>query len=191
MPVHPLRVIHELQQVVTADTTMALDVGSHHIWMSRYFAADHARQVLVSNGQQTLGVALPWAMSANLLRLGQPVISVSGDDGFLFTATELETAKRLGSRFAHLIWNSASYNMVEFQEQAHYGRNAGVKLGPYDVEAFAAAFGCKGYRITDADQLGPVLRQALQADCPVLIDISIDYSDNLKLMQNVHQDFIH
>ncbi len=80
---------------------MALDVGSHHIWMSRYFAADHARQVLVSNGQQTLGVALPWAMSANLLRPGQPVISVSGDDGFLFTATELETAKRLGSRFAH------------------------------------------------------------------------------------------
>jgi len=89
-------------------------------------------------------------------------------------------------------WAAASLtNMVEFQEQAHYGRNAGVKLGPYDVEAFAAAFGCKGYLITDADQLGPVLRQALQADCPVLIDISIDYSDNLKLMQNVHQDFIH
>jgi len=66
--VHPLRVIHELQQVVTADTTMALEVGSHHIGMRRYFAADHARQVLVSNGQQTLGVALPWAMAINLLR---------------------------------------------------------------------------------------------------------------------------
>ena len=177
--------------MVTPDTTIALDVGSHYIWMSRYFAADHARQVLVSNGQQTLGVALPWAMAANLLRPHQPVISVSGDGGFLFTATELETAKRLGSRFVHLIWNSASYNMVEFQEQAHYGRIAGVKLGHYDVEAFAAAFGCKGYRISDADQLGPVLREALQADCPVLIDIPIDYSENLKLMQNVHQDFIH
>ena len=191
MPVHPLRVVQELQQVVTPDTTIALDVGSHYIWMSRYFAADHARQVLVSNGQQTLGVALPWAMAAGLLRPDHPVISVSGDGGFLFTATELETAKRLGSRFVHLIWNSASYNMVEFQEQAHYGRIAGVKLGHYDVEAFAAAFGCKGYRISDADQLGPVLREALQADCPVLIDIPIDYSENLKLMQNVHQDFIH
>ena len=191
MPVHPLRVIHELQQVVTAETTVALDVGSHYIWMSRYFAADHARQVLVSNGQQTLGVALPWAIAANLLRPGQPVISVSGDGGFLFTATELETAKRLGSRFVHLIWNSASYDMVEFQEQAHYGRVAGVKLGHYDVEAFAAAFGCKGFSISSADQLGPVLREALQADCPVLIDIPIDYSENLKLMQNVHQDFIH
>ncbi|MFZ9975102.1 MAG: thiamine pyrophosphate-dependent enzyme, partial [Vulcanococcus sp.] len=108
-PLHPLRVIHELRQVVTPDTTLALDVGSHYIWMNRYFPAGHARQVLVSNGQQTLGVALPWAMATNLCRPGQPVISVSGDGGFLFTATELQTATRIGSRFLHLIWNSGSY----------------------------------------------------------------------------------
>ncbi|QCH13599.1 acetolactate synthase AlsS [Synechococcus sp. CB0101] len=190
-PLHPLRVIHELRQVVTPDTTLALDVGSHYIWMNRYFPAGHARQVLVSNGQQTLGVALPWAMATNLCRPGQPVISVSGDGGFLFTATELQTATRIGSRFVHLIWNSGSYDMVAFQEQAHYGRTAGVELGTYNVEAFAEAFGCKGYRITAADQLGPVLREALQQTVPVLIDIPIDYSQNLKLMQNVHQDFIH
>jgi acetolactate synthase-1/2/3 large subunit len=134
---------------------------------------------------------VPWAMATNLCRPGQPVISVSGDGGFLFTATELETATRIGSRFVHLIWNSCSYNMVAFQEQAHYGRTAGVQLGHYNVEAFAEAFGCKGYRITDADQLGPVLREALQQSVPVLIDIPIDYSQNIKLMQDVHQDFIH
>lgn len=91
----------------------------------------------------------------------------------------------------HLIWNSGSYDMVAFQEQAHYGRTAGVQLGHYNVEAFAEAFGCKGYRITAADQLGPVLREALQQSVPVLIDIPIDYSQNFKLMQDVHQDFIH
>ena len=190
-PLHPLRVIEELRQVVTPDTTLALDVGSNYIWMNRYFPAGHARQVLVSNGQQTLGVALPWAMATNLCRPGTPVISVSGDGGFLFTATELQTATRIGSRFVHLIWNSGSYDMVAFQEQAHYGRTAGVQLGTYNVVAFAEAFGCKGYQITSADQLGPVLREALQQSVPVLIDIPIDYSQNLKLMQNVHQDFIH
>jgi acetolactate synthase-1/2/3 large subunit len=91
---------------------------------------------------------------------------VTGDGGFLLTATELETAVRIGSRFVHLIWNSGSYDMVAFQEQAHYGRTA-------------------------ADQLGPVLREALQQSVPVLIDIPIDYSQNFKLMQDVHQDFIH
>jgi acetolactate synthase-1/2/3 large subunit len=190
-PIHPLRVIHELQQVVTPETTVCLDVGSNYIWMNRYFPAWQARKVLASNGQQTLGVALPWAMASNLCRPGTPVISVSGDGGFLFTATELETARRIGSRFVHLIWNSSSYDMVSFQEQAHYGRTAGVQLGEYDVVGFAEAFGCKGYRIASADQLGLVLREALQQTVPVLIDIPIDYSHNLKLMQDVHQDFIH
>lgn len=190
-PIHPLRVIEELRQVVTSDTTLALDVGSNYIWMNRYFPAGHARQVLVSNGQQTLGVSVPWAMATNLCRPGTPVISVSGDGGFLFTATELETAKRIGSRFVHLIWNSHSYDMVSFQEQAHYGRTSGVQLGSYNVVAFAEAFGCKGYQISSVDQLGPVLREALQQSVPVLIDIPIDYSQNLKLMQSVHQNFIH
>jgi len=191
MPVHPLRVIHELKQVVTQDTTIALDVGSNYIWMNRYFPAKHARQVLVSNGQQTLGVGLPWAMAANLLRPNAPVISISGDGGFLFTGTELETAKRIGCRFVHLIWNSHSYDMVAFQEQAHYGRTSGVQLGDYDIVGFAEAFGCKGYRISAADQLGDVLREALQQTVPVLVDIPIDYSQNTMLMQDVHQDFIH
>ncbi len=190
-PVHPLRVIHELRQVVTPETTVALDVGSHYIWMNRYFPAVHARQILVSNGQQTLGVALPWAIAANLARPGAPVISVSGDGGFLFSAMELETAKRLGARFVHLIWNSSSYDMVSFQEEAHYGRTAGVALGDYDVVAYAQSFGCKGYRIAKAEELGPILREALQSPVPVLIDIPIDYSENIKLMQNVRQDFIH
>ena len=190
-PIHPLRVIHELNQVVTPETTVCLDVGSNYIWMNRYLPAWQARQVLVSNGQQTLGVALPWAMATNLCRPGKPVISVSGDGGFLFTATELETARRIGSRFVHLIWNSCSYDMVAFQEQAHYGRTSGVELGEYNVVGFAEAFGCKGYRIASADQLGPVLREALQETVPVLIDIPIDYSQNLTLMKDVHQKFIH
>ena len=190
-PVHPLRVIHELQQVVTNETTLCLDVGSNYVWMNRYFPARQARHVLVSNGQQTLGVALPWAMATNLCRPGTLVISVSGDGGFLFTATELETARRIGSRFVHLIRNSRSYDMVAFQENAHYGRTAGVDLGDYDVVGFAEAFGCIGYKITNADQLGPVLREALQKEVPVLIDIPIDYSQNSKLMQDVHQDFVH
>lgn len=190
-PLHPLRVIAELQQVVTPETTLALDIGSHYIWMSRYFQASRARQVLVSNGQQTLGVALPWAMAAHLHRPDSPVLSISGDGGFLFSGAELETATRIGSRFVHLIWNSGSYDMVAFQEQAHYGRTAGVALGHYDVECFAQAFGARGYRIRDADQLGPVLRESLQQTVPVLIDIPIDYSDNLKLMQDVQQDFLH
>lgn len=191
-PVHPLRVIHELQKIITPDTHIALDVGSNYIWMNRYYGAEYARQVLVSNGQQTLGVAIPWAIAANLIYPDKRVISVSGDGGFLFSAMEMETAKRLGVKFIHLIWDSASYDMVSFQEAAHYdGDTAGVELGHYDVVAYANSFGCKGYSIKSADEIAGVLQEAILSDVPVLIHIPIDYSQNMRLMQDVVQSFVN
>lgn len=191
-PIHPLRVIHELRKVVTDQTTLSLDIGSMYIWMDRYFPVVFPRQFLVSNGQQTLGVALPSAMAANIARPGKPVISLSGDGGFLFSAMELETAKRIGSRFVHLIWDSSSYDMVAFQEEAHYGgRTAGIQLGRINTVAFAEAFGCKGIQITKAEELGPALCEALESPVPVLINIPIDYSENLALMEDVHESAVH
>ena len=185
-PVHPLRIIHELRKVVTPETTVALDVGSNYIWMNRYFPSAKPRQVLVSNGQQTLGVALPWAIASNLARPGHPVISVSGDGGFMFSSTELETAVRIGARFVHLVWDSGSYDMVAFQEQAHYGRTAGVKLGHVDIAKFAEAFGARGVNITDASQIGPALLEGLASPVPFFISIPVDYSHNIQLMEQVH-----
>ena len=191
-PLHPLRIIHELQKIITPDTQIALDVGSNYIWMNRYYGAEYARQVLVSNGQQTLGVSVPWAIATCLLYPDKRVISISGDGGFLFSAMEMETAKRLGVKFIHLIWNSNSYDMVSFQESAHYqGETAGVELGAYDVKAYAEAFGCLGYNIQSADELAGVLQQALTATVPVLINIPVDYSQNMKLMQDLVQSFVN
>jgi acetolactate synthase-1/2/3 large subunit len=190
-PVQPLRLIHEIRQAITPETLVALDVGSHYIWTNRYCSTDHARQVMVSNGQQTLGVAMPWALAMSLLYPNERILSVSGDGGFLFSVMELETAVREGAKFVHIIWNSDSYNMVEFQEDAAYGENAGVKLGHYDVVILAESFGCKGYDIKSADQLAGVLAEAFKSDVPVLINVPVDYSHNMRLMQNVIQSFVN
>ena len=65
-PVHPLRIVYELQQLAADDVTLAVDMGSFHIWIARYLTSFRARQLLISNGQQTMGVALPWAIGAAL-----------------------------------------------------------------------------------------------------------------------------
>ncbi len=189
-PVQPLRLVHELQQQMTPETHVALDVGSNYIWTNRYCAADYARQVFVSNGQQTLGVSIPWAIALSLLYPNQRVLSVSGDGGFLFTATELETAVRVGAKFVHVIWDSHSYDMVDFQEVAHYGENAGVKLGSYDVVKFAESFGCQGYNVKSVDELPGIFEAAFKADVPVLIHVPVDYSLNQRLMEDVIQSYL-
>ncbi len=185
-PIHPRRIVRELQNILRDDITVCLDVGSFHIWLARHLYSFRPRQLLFTNGQQTLGVALPWAIAASLVRPGEKVISISGDGGFLFSAMELETAVRLKCNLVHLIWIDGSYDMVRFQEMDKYGRASGVEFGPVDVVQFAEAFGARGLKIDAPDQIGKTFRQALEMQGPVLIGIPVDYRDNYKLMQMVY-----
>ncbi len=124
---------------------MACDIGSVYIHMARHFRVYQPRHLLFSNGQQTLGVGLPWAMAASLVRPGTQVVSISGGDGgFLFSAQELETAKRLDLRFTHVVMRDNSYDMVGFQEVLKYGRRSGGSAGRLRYRGLCQAFGARG-----------------------------------------------
>ncbi|MGM0167012.1 acetolactate synthase, catabolic [Enterococcus sp. AZ135] len=186
--VHPLEVIDTLQKNVTDEMTVTVDIGSHYIWMARHFRSYEPRHLLFSNGMQTLGVALPWAISSALVRPDTQIFSISGDGGFLFSAQELETAVRLKQKIIHLIWNDGSYNMVEFQEEMKYDRSSGVHFGPVDFVKYAEAFGAKGLRATSKAELETAIQEGLATDGPVIIDIPIDYSDNKELGKTILPD---
>jgi acetolactate synthase-1/2/3 large subunit len=191
VPIHPMRLVYELQQVLSDDMTLCLDMGSFHIWLARHLYSFRPRQVLISNGQQTLGVGLPWAIAACLVRPGEKVMSISGDGGFLFSACELETAVRLKCNLVHLVWIDGAYDMVRFQEVAKYGRASGVDFGPVDVVKFAEAFGAKGLIIDTPDQIAPTLKKALALDGPVVVGVPVDYRDNHRLMEIVHPSVLN
>ena len=168
--------------------TVTVDVGSHYIWMARHFRSYEPRKLLFSNGMQTLGVALPWAISAALVRPNTQIVSVSGDGGFLFSAQDLETAVRKNLNIIHIIWNDGRYNMVEFQEEMKYNRSSGVDFGPVDFVKYAEAFGAKGIRVHDAQSFAQALQEGLKTDGPVIIDVPVDYSDNKMLGEKMLPD---
>lgn len=190
-PVHPLRIVHALQELLDEGATLCSDMGSFHIWMARHLLAHRPRQILISNGQQTLGVGLPWGMAACLADPSAKVISVSGDGGFLFSAVELETAVRLKCNLVHLVWIDGGYDMVAIQEKAAYGRESGVRFGPVDVVKFAESMGAHGLTIASPDQVLPTLRQAMAMPGPVIVGVPVDYGDNPKLIAAMHADVIH
>lgn len=191
VPIHPMRLAHELQPLLSDDMTLCLDMGSFHIWLARHLYSFRARQILMTNGQQTLGVALPWAIAACLVRPSEKVLSISGDGGFLFSAMELETAVRLKCNLVHLVWIDDYYDMVGIQEMAKYGRLSGVTLGPVDVVRYAEAFGAKGLRIERPDQISSTIKQALEMQGPVIVGVPVDYRDNHKLMEIVHPEALN
>ncbi len=190
-PIHPLRLVSELQNVLSSDVTLCLDMGSFHLWLARYLYSFRARQMLISNGQQTLGVAMPWGIAACLVRPHEKVISISGDGGFLFSAMELETAVRLKCNLVHMIWIDGTYDMVAEQEKIKYGRPSGCELGPVDPVKYAEAFGATGMMIRTPDEIGPTLRKAMGTLGPVIIGVHVDYRDNHTLFEMVDERSIH
>ncbi|MBV8294610.1 MAG: acetolactate synthase AlsS, partial [Mycobacterium sp.] len=188
--VNPAAVVLKIRDLIDDDATVACDIGSHYIYMARHFRVYQPRRLLFSDGQQTLGVALPWAMAAAMVRPGTQVVSVSGDGGFLFSAQELETATRLGLSFTHVIMRDNSYDMVAFQEQLKYGRTSGVQLGDYDVTHYAAAFGAKGIRVSGITEFEAALKQSLNEPGITIIDVLVDYTRNTELFAELHDGIV-
>lgn len=180
---HPLQFIHELRHAIDDDALVVCDIGTVYMWMARYFLSYQPHHLLFSNGQQTLGVALPWAMAGRFVYPHKRIISMSGDGGFLFSAMELENAVRHKQDFVHFVWRDGCYNMVKEQELMKYKRRSGVDFGEVDLVSFAKAFGAKGYELKNPSDFKSLLKEAFAQKGPVLVDIPIDYSDNPKLFE--------
>ena len=190
-PIHPLRLVHELQHFLSSDVTVCLDMGSFHLWIARHLYSFRPRQVLITNGQQTLGVALPWAIAASIVRPAEKILSISGDGGFLYSAMELETAVRLKAHIVHMVWIDGTYDMVATQERLKYGRASGTDFGPIDYVKYAEAFGATGLMIHQADEIAPLMKKAFETPGPVIVGVHVDYSDNHLLFEALHEDSIH
>ncbi|MDO5619378.1 acetolactate synthase AlsS [Kocuria sp.] len=180
--VHPGHLAYVIRDLIEDDkTTVAADIGSHSIYLARYFRTYEPRTLLFSNGQQTLGVALPWAIAAALVRPEHPVVSISGDGGFLYSAQDLETATRLGLNLVHVIMRDNAYDMVAFQQVMKYGRTSGVELGDYDSVKFAEAMNAHGHRVHTLEEFKSAFVEATSTPGVSIVDVAVDYTDNVDL----------
>lgn len=179
---HPLAIVQAIQENVTDDMTVAVDVGSHYIWMARHFRCYEPRHLLISNGMQTLGVGLPWAMVAAMLHPEHQAVAVVGDGGFLFSGAELATAVQHHLNVVVIVWNDGGhYDMVKFQEEMKYPQAAGVTFGAVDIVKYAESCGATGLRVNKPTELKDTLQKAFKTDGPVVVDVPVDYSRNRDL----------
>lgn len=183
--IHPLAFVLTLRKLLDDDTIVASDIGSNYIWMARHFFDFEPRKLLFSNGQQTLGVGIPWAIAASLLYPSKKVIATVGDAGFLYSSMDLETAVRERTNITVFIFRDGTYNMVAFQQQNIYGRTSGIAFGPTDFVKYAESMGATGMSVSSADGLESTMRRAIELPGVVVVDVSVDYSMNTELGQHV------
>jgi acetolactate synthase-1/2/3 large subunit len=180
-PMLPQRIVWDLRTAMQPEDIAICDVGAHKMWMARMFRAEKPNTCIISNGFAGMGIAVPGAVAAKLAFPNRAVVAVTGDAGFMMNSQEIETALRCQTPIVILIWNDSQYGLIEWKQKRKYGRSAYIDFKNPDFVQYAQSFGAKGYRIEAADQLLPILQQALAEPTVSVIDCPVDYSQNDRL----------
>ena len=136
----------------------------------------HQPRRLISSGfSGTLGYGFPTALGVKVANPDRPVVSVTGDGGFLFGGSDLATAKQFGINLVTVVVNNASYgNVLRDQQRLYEGRHSGAVLTNPDFQAYARAFGVGAWRVETADAFRGALKEALASDAPAMIEVVSD-----------------
>ena len=184
-PLKPQKIAWDLRQVLDPNAIVICDVGAHKMWMARMYQAEQPNTCIISNGFASMGIGLPGAIAAKVAFPNRTAVTVTGDGGFLMNCQELETALRIGAPLVVLIWNDSKYGLIEWHQLRRFGRTSFVDFKNPDFVKLAESFGAKGYRVEAADELLPVLRDAIESNTVAIIDCPVDYSENMKLTEKL------
>jgi acetolactate synthase-1/2/3 large subunit len=172
-PIKPERLVAELQAVAPEDATIVADPGTPCPYLSAFFQVKRTGRQLWSNrAHGALGYAMSAAAGAAIGRPANKTIAVMGDGSFGFTCGELETITRLKLPVTMLVISNAAFGWIKAGQKTGFNqRYFSVDFSRTDHAAVAAAFGVKSWRVEDPAELRGVLKQAIEAGEPTLVDI--------------------
>ena len=132
-------------------------------------------RTFISTGYMgTLGYGFPTALGVKVARPEVPVVSVTGDGGFMFAVGELATAVQHKIPLAIVLFNNGQYgNVQQMQRHQYGGRVIATDLVNPDFVALAKAFGARGCRVTEPKELHAQLQDAFAAAGPTLIEVPV------------------
>lgn len=171
-PEKPEWLIETLRQSLPDDIPLFADACEMGYRLQADWPAYGPRRFFYPSNYITLGWAFPAALGAAVARGGGPVVSVSGDGGFLMSAQELATAVRYRLRVVAIVHNDSAYGAIKnIQQRVHEGRFLDVDLNNADFPRLAESYGVPARRARSASQLAAAMRDALDRDGPTLIEI--------------------
>ena len=183
-PMSAERMMAEIADVLPADTVVADDSVTSRDALHNAVAFDEPGSVYGGRGG-ALGWGMGAAMGLKLAHPDRPVVAVLGDGSAMMTVQGLWTAAVYDLPVVYLVCNNASYRVLKLNINAYKTMILGEDLPasqyigmdfpiPLNIADMARAMGVHGTRVEDPAELGPAMRQALEAGKPTLLDVVID-----------------
>ena len=179
-PPKPQHLVAQIRQSMGYHDIITLDNGVYKIWFARNYPAFQPNTILLDNALATMGAGLPSAMTAAMLYPNRKVMAICGDGGFMMNSQELETAVRLKLNLVVLILNDSSYGMIRWKQAGMGFKDWGLEYDNPDFSMYAKSYGVTPHKIHENDSLPLVIDEAFNAGGVHLIDLPVDYTDNVK-----------
>ena len=172
-------VIEELYKLTKGDAIITTDVGQHQMWTAQYYKYKEPRQLLTSGGLGTMGYGLGAAMGAKAAFPDRTVVNIGGDGCFRMNLVEVISAVRNKINVIEIVMNNEVLGMVRQWQHLFYGERYSNTIldDGIDYEKIAEGMGALGLRITKLEDVDEVLKTAINAGRPVVIDCQIGKDD--------------
>ena len=174
-------IVQTINEVTGGDAVIVTEVGQHQMWAAQYYQYRQPRTLLTSGGLGTMGYGLGAAIGAKMGCRDKTVINIAGDGCFRMNMNEIATATRYNIPVVEVIVNNHVLGMVRQWQTLFYGKRYSQTIlnDSVDFVKIAEAMGAKAYRVTQKEELEPVLREAISLNIPVVIDCQISCEDKV------------
>lgn len=171
----PEFLFRKLSELDDGGFVIATEVGQHQMWAAQYFDYKYPRSFISSGGLGTMGFGLGASIGAQIALKNKQVFNIAGDGSFGMNCNELVTAVKNNLPVIIIIVNNNSLGMVrQWQNFFYEARYSSTTLNrSTDFVKLVEAFGGRGFRVYEKEELEPALREALEFKGPVVIDYVI------------------
>ena len=181
IPIRPERLCKELSDALPENAVLVADTGYSAIWTATMVYLTHPGQTYL-RAAGSLGWAFPAAIGVKCAVPDRPVICFTGDGGFWYHLTEMETARRFNINTVTIVNNNNGLAQGIPDIQNIYSGRSGkpeelYRFEPVNFSRIAKEMGCMGIRVEGPAEIGDAIRQGLAADVPVIIEVmtGLDY----------------
>jgi acetolactate synthase I/II/III large subunit len=176
----PQRMVQAMYDVTGGDAIVTSDVGQHQMWCAQWYHFAKPRRWINSGGLGTMGFGLPSAIGAKVARPDELVVCLAGDGSLVMNCQEFATAVEHDIDVKVFIMNNGYLGMVrQWQELFWDKRYSGVDMGSSpDWVKLAEAFGATGMRVDADDEMDDAMRQAIETEGPVVLDVRVRREEN-------------
>ena len=178
-PQKALQVLNK--EIKDKDAFITTEVGQHQMWAAQYLDFYKPNRWMTSGGLGTMGYGFPAAIGVQVAHPKKTVICVAGEASFLMNMQELSSLRQLNIPVKVFILNNEYMGMFrQWQQFFHGGRYAESYTDSLpDFIALANSFGIKGMRVSDPSKLRSSIKEMLEHDGPVLMDVCVAKMENV------------